>query len=1408
MRERVSGAARRALSYASGHLWVAAIGFFVLALAAVLRDDPSAYIADNRFEQFAAPWQRVWNWFFVWDGSRGLGDVREDMWPGTTLPLGLLHGLGLGPAGTVRVWHALCLTAAASGVVAAIRVFRPVIGAAHLLAGFLAAFGPYSATFLVPSNLYSMYALCPWILVVSIRGLTAPSSWRWPAWFALLVFAAGNVDPPGLLYALMPAIVSTLYLVGVERATLVPDALRWWVRAAVLALACSAWAFTKTYLGWSRLDQRLLETELVETAAETSAWPEVFRGLGHWVSYFVSGGEPARPQGVELFTNGLLVGATFAAPVLALLGLWLLRWRPRVLFGAIIALSLVLTVGGFGKPQPPPLGAALLWSLENVTLLSGLRNTYKAAGGVAIGTAVLASATLFARAALPTGWEQLRRAGVVLLGGVAVVGGSYPFWSANLYHPELRSGPVPDYWHDAFATLDDLSVGGRTLIVPATSRSDYRWGHVGDDIFDAHLRRPHAVATGVPLSGRHGADLIEVISRWSVDPIHQPGVLAAMMQRVGITEIVVRNDLDWRSSNVPRPARFDGLRNDPDFERIATFGEPGENVVDENDTSNDSEREGRLPPVEIYRLRNATGLVQSRPVGRHLLVSGDASSWPALIDAGLLGPSDLVQYSNEGEEARTEDPVRVITDSARRRVRTILGYEPTYSHTLAAEQDLGRRLSRSHHSDPDAASVAWFRDATAIDGDVARVGGFRPEGRPAAAFDEDNATAWRLPRFEAGARRTIFVTLREPTALDAITVKALMGANGPTVRRVRIRFSDGEQMSLTLDASGVGSARFDERVTGFVEIFAADIDRTAPEIGISEVSIPGLDLREFIQLPTDALDRGESPSRELPTMYIFRRIGTETNGWRAVPGSPPPDEEHVLRRRFFVDTPTRFEVTGTLRLGDIADDLVEELASAELSTPLRSSGAGWLAIDGVDATGWVAGGASLIVTAPRAITQLEIISRSDDRWSPVTTATVRAGGEDHVVAFRGIGCEGSTCRSRAVLELPEPATRVAISDVQGERTDGRIPTYVITEVIVNADSNSGPAFGRQLNPKCRDLGLVVAGPRGEANVDVSLHGSVGELLHGEPVQFRACRTLPLSRGWQHLDTPPGLMDSMTLASPRIPVSPSGAIVPVDIDREGRGSVVASKPAGGQPAQVIVLANSYSDKWVLSVDGEDSAPAAAFDGLNGWLVQDGARFEFHYRDQRLLSFAIALSLTSVAACLVLIGWMQPARDVAAAGYRTGEIFLGLPPRHQPRHVWIAGVAVSAFAYLVLGPYALLIGAATIVGLMTMPRLTVMVGSAAPLVLALAALATVLEGDGSFGINYAVQRPTANEFGLVAACYLVMSLLVATIDARQQTRSRQRSRRPGLRVRRAGSRGVRDELVPGATRYLSGSDEPSA
>lgn len=1400
---------RRFREEASERLWPTGALYVFLALATtVLSERRSHYVADNRFEQYFNPARSISKMFAVWDGSRGLGGPREDVWLGTTIPPMLLRWVGLSPASTERVFHAACLVAVGLGVVALVRIFRPRIGGEHVIAGLLTMFGPFSSAFLLPSNLYMMFVVSPWLVLVLVRGLTTHRPWRWAAIFALIVMFAGNSDIPGLAYIGVMLLVSSLYLVLVERAARVREVALWFARAVVLSVACSAWMLAKTYYAAEPLDARLADTELPTAYATSSSWSESFRGLGNWLSYFAYQGRLAKPQGALFLEDPWVIVATFVPAIVALVVLWRSRDRWHLLFGAMLLAGVVTMVGGFGVPNASPLGRAILWTFDHVNVLKSFRNTYKGAGGLVIGVSVLAGigAVTIHR------WCSARSRALSLVstlaGCVLLLTLAAPFTRAEVYQTDEQVGSIPAYWTSTFEYLDSLPAGGRSLIVPAVSQAAYRWGYVGDDILDASTARPHAAATGWMLSTRTGHNALEQVTLLAQDPAYRPGALAAMARRLGITEVVIRNDLEWAELQIARPSAFKPIRSDPDFQRIGTFGAVGLNVTSADDTSNAAEYERTLPPVEVYGLRHSAGLVdleRSSPADT-VVVSGDAGGWPELEQADLLGPSTGVVASAALSDGQLRDALGhgasvVVTDTGRRRVRTLLHHEPELSPTLSAGQDLGRPVRPVYPGVAGGESIAWYRDALTITGTYATFGGNRNDNRAALAFDEDPNTAWAIPWLGTLPRPSVTVSLRGPTAVNDMVFQSTVTPEGvPTVTGVDVEFADGSTVPVQMDRTGRAEVRFAGNVTSSVTIVVTDLGVLGPNVGLAEVSIGQLDLVEHIQLANDMLNRNDpavsAALQQSDVAYTFGRSVRVVSAAHADPAATWLDEEKTIQRRFDVVHADTFNVKGSIRLSSTTSDGilstllggdVNAIATRPATNPF--DGPAVLALDRDQGTWWEGGarvGDTFTVEIPRqALTSVRVTQPNGvariDRMSAVV------GGRRVTSVFGPVECtdpasgpDPSICSSEALFTLPEGLVDNEVT-LQIESVDQAVtynPGLVrLSEVAVSGSRPNRLDLGNAATNECVDLGLRVGPQDGPLEpVLVRVKASVGEVLDRDNIEFDSCEPLAVPAGAHLLQTEPGSMfDQIALVPVRgFATAPPTDPVEFEWAQISPDRIDATLPAVGPVT--LTMRGSFDPLWRLEIDGK-SVPAVERDAGNSWSinVEQPTSVSLVYAPSMRLRQAMIVSLAAMVLCVVLavrarrptlIG-SEPGGAVRADGTMTMSSAM---PRY--RRDAVAIVASTMISVALAGPWAIAIGIVTLVIIRPFPDWRLSIGLAPPMLLGAAAIwSALIDQDGSLNGDYANRRWAPSALAALAVVFLFQSIALAGADA---GRSRPRPR----------------------------------
>ena len=1241
-------------------LWPTGVLFSLLALAATISNEPGRYVGDNRFEQYWGPLGRLLRETSLWDGTRGLGRVGEEWWP-ASYPIAVLRGLGLSAPLSEHVWHAAVLVVAGLGMVALLRVFLGRVGPAAVLAGLLYAFNPFTATFLLPSVLFWNYAIAPWVLIMFLRGVDSPRPWRWAAGFALLLFSAGNADTPGTFFAVLWIVPAAVWVVYVDRRATWRQVGAWLLKAAVLSLLTCAAAIAKTMLGSDPLAQRLQFTELPERVNETSSWAESWRGLGFWLSYFSdASGAERLPGGTYYYETALGVVITFVAPVTAAVVLWKSRWRARALFGGIALLSLVWMVGSYPPDDPAPSGWLLLRAYDAVPGLASLRNTYKAGSGLLMGVAALvgvgvAIATPRLERRGPA-WRALPGAVAVLV----VVAASLPFWNGGLYPERATFAEVPGYWEDALAHLDGRAGSGRVLVLPGTTKTTYRWGEPGDDIFDTSLRRhPNVIANAFPLSGPEAADLVDALEARIAEGTLGPGELAPVLHALGVDRVVIRNDLDWEASQVVRPAELDLVRDDEALRLDRTFGEPGASVTDESDTSFTANRERNLPPVEVYVVEGAPDTEVPPGLARAdvapLVLSGDGGGWLLAAQEGLLDDGRPVAYS--GDQSPTElaralesgSPL-VVTDTNRRRLTRIRGAVPTQSHTLSEGQDLDQPAQDLFGTE-GSQSVAEFRDATAIEASSSgtRITGFQPWLRPANAFDGNYTTSWLTGGLEDPVGAYLRVDFRQPETIDRLSLLPFLPSDaGRRVTDVSLHFSDGEPVDVQLEEGGTTEVSLPARTTDFLELRIEDVSRAGTAaVGFREIALPGIDLTEVIAAPDDVVLAAEAEPElqaalaTAPLRFLFDRVQ----------GTGPQDEELVIRRSLRLAAPRSVALAGHLQLDIATTDLEldrflsgfrEDGVSAYGSTRARGDleNRGLHAVDGDPATAWAVpprAGEELTVRFPtQPVSRVRVTSAADADSTPVDEVRILVGGREEALELSSEpGCDETqtACDRIGTLEVPAASVDkvvVRLAGVEAAGADAGRPAR-ISEVAISDGTGDAVRIDAPEPDACNDTSVTVdARPVAVRLAD----GDLDRALAGERVPFTGCEDLPLAAGRHTVGTADAIVDDLSLASGRVDeVTPSPAPA-VEVLERSAGHLRLRVDSEGDA--LVSTGQSFDEGWRATVDGEDLGPPRAVGTLTTWSLPAGTHVvDLTYAPERTFRGALLATVVGLALCAAIV-----------------------------------------------------------------------------------------------------------------------------------------------------------------------------
>ena len=1236
------------------------LGLAWAALAATLTNSPGRYIGDNRFEQYWSPGGRILRETALWDGGRGVGRVAEEFWP-SSAPIGFLRSLGFAPDVAERLWHSAVLVLAGMAVVYLVKVFIPRVGAVHAIAAFAYTFNPFVAAFMLPSVLFWNYAIAPVVLLAFLRGIQEPRRWRWPAVLALAVFAAGNADVPGTIYVLLLLLPAALYVTVVARTASWGELRAFIGRALLLTVLCSAAALTKTAFGSASLEARLAATELPRRVNTSSSWSESWRLLGFWLSYFGDADELGRLPGGRYYWEsvpGVIV--SFLAPLAAVVAVAWTRWRPRWLFVGLALTSIALMVGSYPPDDASPFGRGLLWVFENIAAVSSLRNTYKAGSGLVLAVAVLLAVLAASGAkrlrAQGSAWHQ----GPYFAAAGVIVASALPFANGGLYPERAQLEEVPSYWEDALAFVEDQPGDGRVLVLPGTTKTAYRWGWPGDDIFDSFLHRhPNVISNAFPLSEPLAASAIDALDEQAAAGTIAPGTIASVARRLGITHVIVRNDLDWARSQVPRPHQYAPIRADNSLTLAADFGGEGENVVAAEDDSVAARFESELAPVEVYEVNAAPGRLVARSAPAPAVVAGDGSALALIGAEGAAEDARPVRFSAELADDELLDAITgggpvVVTDTNRRRVVRIRGAVPTVSETLAPGQDLDQQPGDLWDRE-GSQSVAVHPDATEVSATSSgvRLAGYQPWVRPAHAFDGDVATRWVTGGLEDAVGRQIRVDFDQPTELASVRIVPYRPpTDGRIVTDVRLRFSSGEPVEAALSDEAETTVSFPARESEWLEVEIAGVDGPGETaVGFREIEIPGLDLAEFIRVPDDLFVRAEDnvalreALTDAPTTYLFeRRIG---RGER--------EEEAALRRQFPTLQAGPVEIEGALSLErTMSDEQVSEVLAAFDESEVVSWGSsrfqqdldhrGELATDGDSGTAWgvrADENERLTVTFPgQQVDEVTVRSLSADA-TELESAVVYVDGEPIEVELEpeaGTDCTAEDCDRIGVARLPDTTTIDVLQVGPGRTGDLEDQPVRIAEVEIGGPDG-------EVTPGDRGAGSCADGILSVDGVPVPIalgDGGRSQLVAGRPVRFAACDVQELAAGEHEVVSPTALIDRLLISFDAAEVAAVQSIEPtVDVlertpDRL-RVEIDAAEPAWVSTGQ------SYHSGWEASTEaGVDLGAPIPLDGQSAWAVPEGRHVvDMTFGPSRFYRAALAVTGFAVLVCIGLV--LVPRRE---------------------------------------------------------------------------------------------------------------------------------------------------------------------
>ncbi len=923
--------------------WWAAGVLAVLAYVPALASSPGRMPADTKLYLYLDPDRLIADAPWTFDGRQFAGWVPHQiiayLWPqGPWYSLGNAAGL---PDWIVhRLWIGSLFLAAGAGVLWFAR--RCGLG---VLAAFAAAAVYQLAPYMLPYVSRTSAMLLPWAALGWIVGLTAlaatRSRWRPAALCALVIATVGAVNATALLM-IAPAPILWLLVAALERRIGWGRAAATAARIGVLSIGVSLWWIVAVVIQGRRGADVLAYSESLESVSYTSTSPEVWRGLGYWLTYVRDPYAATTTAARDYMVSGRLIAAGFTLLVVALLGLVLTRWRHRAFAISLVVTGVVLGVGVHHIDDPSPLMDVLSGDGESGLALA-LRSSTRAVPVLMLGLALGVGALVDALGPVRLGgrWSirPLAAAGIALL----AVANLPSLTGHRLVDPAIdRQEDVPPAWTEAAAALDAAPPGFRVLQVPGAEFGAFRWGYTVDPPLPGLTERPLVTRDLLPLGSAAAMDLLYALDDRFQAGVADPAAVVPVARLLGADRIWLTGDSAFDRFRTPRPELVHDLFADvPGVGRATAYGEAVTNVpvipmVDEQSVS-----DGRIgqpvPPVELVPVDDPIGVIRVKD--REVLVAGSGDGLVDAAAAGLIDGSELVRYTGSLGDAEMLRAVEdaslvVVTDANRQRAhhwrssQDVVGF--TEDDDVQAPDVLRRDVADERLPVFDGASG---RAATVAvqEGPVrARASGYgepfayRPEDRAFHAVDGDPTTAWVVGDRADPIGEYLQLELDEP--VDHLTLRQPGGAAAVRhIGDISVRADGGPSQQVALDERSLGAAGQRVELPADAEVVTITIESVVvpdPTLGPALAAVGFADVDaglgptiEVVRVPSDPVSAlREEPAT--PLSYVFTRLRTRpTDRWRS-------DPEPAMVREFEVPSDRSFAPAVTVRLDQRATDAV------------------------------------------------------------------------------------------------------------------------------------------------------------------------------------------------------------------------------------------------------------------------------------------------------------------------------------------------------------------------------------------------------------------------------------------------------------------------------------------------------
>ncbi len=1116
-------------SPATGARWWWIAGLAVLAALAyipALAVHPGVITPDTKTYLYLDPLNFLSQVAFMWNPTVALGTVTHE-YIGYLLPMGpfyaVFHLAGVPVWVAQRLWLGSILFAAGLGILYLSRVLG-LSGPGPTAAALAYMLSPY---FLQYAGRISVILL-PWAGLPFMLGLTIVAlrrgGWREPAVFAIVVAVVSGINATSIIYVGVAPILWLLYAVVVLREATWRHALGTAFKIGLLTLGACLWWIAGLEVEAAYGVNVLKYTETVPSTSATSNAADILRGLGYWYFYGTDHLGPWTNAAVRYTQEIALLATSFAVPVVAVVAAAFVRWRERAFFLVLLFVGLVLAVGPFPFTHPTAIGGVLKSFMTNTTAGLALRSTDRATPLVLLALSMLLASGLTAL------YRRLTVVGIVTAVAVAalvVANNPSMFNGDTIANNFTQPASLPSYEMAAIDHLNATHPGTRVFAIPGNDFASYRWGDTIDTPQPAFLTRDFVTREQQIMGSIATADTLYATDGPIQDGIANMNTIAPMARLMGAGDLMVEYDQNYEHYGVPQPQllALQLLQTPLGLTDPISFGSPRPNVsmvstLNEQDLS----VPGNLTwpsPIVTYTVPDPRSLLRGESDSGAVVMEGDATGLNNLAGLGLLNTDSAIYYAGTlaGDPARLESLASqgaqlVVTDTNRKQafrwdtLTANTGYTETPSDD-PAKSDLSDSPIELFPGTTDT-SKTYATYVGAVNVTASSYGNsvsYTPEDQAYSAIDGNLDTAWITGTFVPDpAGQWWQAQFTNPVTTDHIDlVQPQHGDRSRWVSSVTLTFDGKDPIRYELtDASHLPTGQtltFPARTFHTLRVtIDGTTDNTAPPlsaaaVGFAEVAIPGVQVRQILQMPTQMLST-------LGDTSLADRLSLVMTRDRTSSFPPRSDPETTIARTFTLPTPRTFTLSGSAslsalipddeidrlvgRVSTASSDLASAYSSGRLPGDLRATASS--TVDDNSSTTWQPGlgtssqlGTMLTynLKKPQTLSNLTLQVVADGRHSVPTSLTITSGtqtrsvtlppiadstvpnavttvpvsfpaltGQTFVITFTGVRDEyAANYYSAGPLALPLGIAEVGLPGVTAPPTPAQVPGNCVSNLL-------------------------------------------------------------------------------------------------------------------------------------------------------------------------------------------------------------------------------------------------------------------------------------------------------------------------------------------------------------------------